>query len=492
MTDDYLNQHIIMSDQKTNRHPKGLWCLSIAYAAFFFAYVGLISYLVLYLMDVFEFSSDEAYTFFASFNALIWSFPLLGGYLAEKFGYKPVAAIGFILTMLGLLICSIAAKLALYIGLSTFIIGYGLATPACFAMIGLMYDKQDNRRESAYTLFYLLFNIGGLLSISSCGYLISYFGYHATLVIESFSIIVALVLIAWLNRWIQPYQEGEMHSEVKFKTSPRIFIIAGVALLAIPLGVILLKFTNISTDLIWLIFIGSCLAVLWMAYKQKEKSARLKLYALLFLLIISLIIWALYFLVPSLLTVFIENNVNRHVGNFILLPASTYYALDGFFVVVIGYFFSRLWWYLGSKNKGFSIPTKFFISLISIALGYLVLVIGLHFVNASGLLNMGWVIVYYFLIAIGELLVGPISFAMVGRLSPQGKDGRLMGVQQLFMGTGAILSGNLAELAATPTASTPLTTNPVYSHAYLEMVVGTIIAAFIVVFTIQPIKRLMN
>ncbi len=157
--------------------------------------------------------------------------------------------------------------------------------------------------------------------------------------------------------------------------------------------------------------------------KQRSSIVRRKLLALLMLSYFSIGFWSLYSLEPSLLTIFIKNNVDRLIGDY-LIPAQSFYALDPIFIIIFGFALSALWLYLGKQNKEPSLPFKFFLSLILMAAGFLLLVFSIHFLPQSKM--NPWVIVFcYMFLAIAELCISPIGNAMVGRLTPEGMEGRL-------------------------------------------------------------------
>ena len=80
---------------------------------------------------------------------------------------------------------------------------------------------------------------------------------------------------------------------------------------------------------------------------------------------------------------------------------------------------------------------------------------------------------------------------MVGRLSPEGKEGTLMGVWTLFTGFGAVLSGYLANLTVINTTN-PVSTNPVYSKYFIAFGSASILIGIIIAFFVPKIRRLIE
>lgn len=480
-----------MSTLDIKRHPAGMWCMSAMYAFFTFAFGGINSVLVLFLIKYVGVSSTHAYEIYAAFNSLVFTYPLIGGYLASRFGYKRITIIGLAFCIAGIFLLSDSNYYTMYVGLGGFIVGYGMCTTACFSLVGLFYDKQDARRESGYTMFYLLFNFGFLTGAISNGYIVQYFGYMATFFMDAVSLTISLVLFSIFAASVKSFKSQALAPQIKFSNFTLILIPMLIGIITLPLVSLLLKFTKLNSELLFTFLLVSIGVVLWMAYQQKDQLSKKRLYAFLALLVISLAFWSLYMLEPSLLTVFIDRNVDRNVFGFVI-PASVYYSLDPVFVITLGYVFSRLWWHLGHKGKDLSIPAKFMLSLVAMGIGYLILAVGIHFAGTDHLASSVWIVLCYLFLSSAELLLAPISLSMTGRLAPPGKEGTLMGVFQVFPGYAAILSGYLANLTATPGVGLPAKTNTIYSHVFFELGAVTVVLGIVTALFIPTLKKLIR
>jgi dipeptide/tripeptide permease len=185
----------------------------------------------------------------------------------------------------------------------------------------------------------------------------------------------------------------------------------------------------------------------------------------LFLCLISIGFWTFYFLEPTLLTVFSKDNLNLNIFG-INFPPNTVFSLDPFFVIVSGFFLTRLWLWLECKNKDPSIPLKFIFASLWVGLGYILLAVAIS-LNSSGLMNIGWMIAAYFLFTMGELFIAPVGFSMVGQLSPKGSEGFLMGVWQLSLGISATASVAIAGYIVMPSTGLILERNVSYMHSFM-------------------------
>lgn len=472
-------------------HPAGLWCLSISSALYTFAFGTITSLLVLYFTESLKIPSAKAYSIFAAVMSLLFTLPLIGGYLSGKFGYKYATVVGGVFCLLGTILLGIHSMAAMYLGVAAFIVGNGLLTPAIYSMVGLLYSAHDGRRDSGYTIYYLIFNIGFVISTAGGGYLARYFGYNHAFLFSGIFLLCSIIVFLACVRVIKPHPGSSMAPQVSWRPSAIVAALFVACIIGIPICMALLEHINIDNALLWVLTIGACIVILWVAQQQKDQTQRLKLIAFLILCIISLSFWTLYMLEPSLLTIFIEKNVNRNVFGFDI-PPSTYYGLDSFFVIILGIAFSWFWKYLSQRGKSIALPTKFASSLICMGIGYLIFVLGIFIAGKNGLTHSGWIVFGYALLASAELLISPIGLSMVGRLMPKGYDGLGMGIWQLFTGLSAIISGYLANMAVVPSSGTLAQTNPIFSRALLEIGLGTLVCGVVAIILIPFIKRLIK
>jgi len=363
--------------------------------------------------------------------------------------------------------------------------------PSYLVLQGKLYAKVDKRRESAFTLSYIISNVGFLVAALSGGYLVKYFGYANCFRISTIVTLVTYLIYFFGWKTIKAYPGRSIEPQLKW--SPLLSwtaLIVSAALLVIA-ATWLIEHARESNLMLFGLIAIITVALFFVATKRKSKVERRKLFAFIILSYISVGFWALYTLEPSLLTIFIKNNVDRSLFG-ALIPPSTFYGLDPFFIITLGFAFSFLWIYLHRTNRNPMLPTKFTISLFAMGAGFMVLVVGIYFAASDGLINMYWIIAAYFLLSLAELLISPIGQAMVGRLAPEGMEGRLMGVWQLFMGFSGALSGYLAQFAIVPKHMSAFKSNPIYATAFTKIGLMTLSVALISLALIPYVKKLLN
>ncbi len=167
-----------MFDSKVMGHPAGLFVLFFTEMWERFSYYGMRAILVLFLMSAvgiggWDWTSKQALALYGTYTAMVYLTPILGGYLADNFiGYRKAVIFGAIIMTLGHASMAIEfAHIFLYIGIGLLIIGNGLFKPNMTSIISHMYKDTPEKKDGAYTIFYMGVNAGAFLGILLCGYL---------------------------------------------------------------------------------------------------------------------------------------------------------------------------------------------------------------------------------------------------------------------------------------------------------------------------------
>ena len=81
--------------------PKGLYALALANTGERFGYYTMLAIFTLFLQAKFGFTAATTSTIFASFLAGVYFMPLIGGILADKFGYGKMVTTGIVIMFAG-------------------------------------------------------------------------------------------------------------------------------------------------------------------------------------------------------------------------------------------------------------------------------------------------------------------------------------------------------------------------------------------------------
>ena len=173
MTTDIEN----MFKDKVLGHPAGLFVLFFTEMWERFSYYGMRALLVMFftasLLDGgWGWPREHAYAIFGTYTSLVYLSTLLGGYFADKkIGYRYAVVIGALLMTLGHGAMAVETPFFIYLGLTLLVFGSGFFKPNMTSIISEMYKGKDEKKDGAYTIFYMGVNAGAFLGILLCGYL---------------------------------------------------------------------------------------------------------------------------------------------------------------------------------------------------------------------------------------------------------------------------------------------------------------------------------
>jgi len=467
-----------MNQALSQKHPSALWILSLVYALYAVSYGVLFSNLLMYAeSDKIGFTQDHAFAYMASFTSLTFILPLAGGALADKFGFKNSIMMGFIFCIIGFFLLGSHSSLGFYLGVSCALAGNALCMPGIWAIVGMIYEKNDGRREAGSTIFYLLFNIGFLISFSCSPLMAAYIGYYKTFTIFCIGFITSFIVFILFANKISKDIHIEARSELKHSQLTNILILFLASLLGIVISLICLRFLNINQILVWAITAAIFIYIAYLAMKQPCKITSRKMWAFIILSIMAIAYVTIYNSEFNLLPDFISRAVNSTIGSF-SVPSGMVTSLDPLFCIIIGVILGRLWMFLNAKNKNPGLATKFALGLIASALGYILLAV---FVKQSATHEMSILLTIpvFILFVIGELLVLPIGISMTGRLAPKGKEGLFMGTWTLVQGASALVTSYVASFTIISVTSSIKSTNMQYFHVFITFGVVVLILGLI-------------
>lgn len=378
-------------------HPKGLYLLFFVEMWERFAYYGMRSMLVLYMLQVLLFSSQKASLIYGLYTGFVYLTPLLGGYLADRFlGQRKCISIGSILMICGLLGLCINNTVIFFISLFFMICANGMFKSNISTIVGMLYGKKVLKRDSGFTIFYMGINLGALLSPLVCGTLAVIYGFRAGFFSAGIGMMIGFLIYKLLeNKLLNEY------------------------------GKYPVKAINNS-------------------YAEKtmlSKEDKRKIFSLFILIACSIIFWIGYEQAGSSLTLFAEFSVDRSFFGY-KIPSEYFQSLNPFFIIILAPIMSSIWLFFAKKGFRISSVTKFMLAFIMLGLSYLVLAI---VVKGNGhLISPMWLVIYYFIATIAELCLSPIGLSLVSKLAPKQFASLFMGTWFLASFAGNLLAGLFA------------------------------------------------
>lgn len=167
-------------ENKVLGHPAGLFVLFFTEMWERFSYYGMRALLVLFLTSSligdnpgWGWPREYALAIYGSYTGLAYLTPILGGYIADRIiGYRWAVIVGALLMTLGHLSMAIEIDHSfMYLGLCLLVLGNGFFKPNMTSIIAQMYKKHPEKKDGAYTIFYMGVNAGAFLGMLLCGYI---------------------------------------------------------------------------------------------------------------------------------------------------------------------------------------------------------------------------------------------------------------------------------------------------------------------------------
>ena len=453
--------------------PKGLFALALANTGERFGYYTMLAVFALFLRANYGLSPALAGTIYSSFLMFVYFFPLIGGIMADKFGFGKMVTTGIIIMFAGYLLLSVPLggdSLALIVMLGALLLigfGTGLFKGNLQVMVGDLYNdpKYANKRDSGFSIFYMAINIGALFAPTaaikikewaetSLGYS-SNDAYHFSFAVACASLILSIA-IYYIFRSTFRHTEGGKKKDAKAEDSSS----AAVEELSkeeTKQRIIALCLVFAVVIFFWMAFHQNGLSLTYFADEFTAQSAE-GLQAMCFnvwnLVAVIFIVYALFSLFQS------KTGKGKAVSAIIILISLAFlcmsYDADGsitvsapifqqfnpFYVVALTPVSMAIFGSLAAKGKEPSAPRKIAYGMIVAAIAYALMAfasfglpmpqtepgpdgepVAVHVADVTPNL----LIMVYLVLTFGELLLSPMGISFVSKVAPPKYKGMMMG-----------------------------------------------------------------
>lgn len=497
-------------------HPAGLFVLFFTEMWERFSYYGMRALLVLFLTSElakggWAWSTEEAMSLYGTYTMAVYFTPVIGGFLADRFlGYRWAVVIGAFIMTLGHAAMAVETPLFLYIGIGCLIAGNGLFKPNMTSIISNAYSSHPEKKDGAYSIFYMGVNAGAFLGIMLCGYIgekVSWsWGFGLAGIFMFFGMLqFYFTQNIFGNIGLTPKQTKELAKEdeevsaIIEETPSNIIFDRIVAVLIF----------SVFTVFFWAAFeqAGGSMTIFADKYTQRQlfggAGTTFKIVdALLTLVPLGIITYVL-------LKLFSQTFKKYTLGNIILsfsfiiiwaivlwkvfrefasteteVPATWFGILNSLFIIVFAPVFSK-WW---ESKYNLSGPFKFAVGLTFLGLGFGFLAFGSMGLEADSVVrvSMFWLIAAYLFHTLGELCISPVGLSYVSKLVPATWIGIMFGVYYLFIAMGNKLAGMMGGMIDEITQKYSLST------FFLIFTIVPIAAGLIMVVLNPIVKKLMH
>ena len=508
-----MNQKLLMG------HPSGLFVLFFTEMWERFSYYGMRALLVLFLTSAlldggWAWSREEALGLYGTYTMLVYFSPILGGLIADKFmGYRYAVALGALIMTLGHASMAMDTPWSLYLGIGCLVAGNGLFKPNITSIINGVYINAQDKKDGAFTIFYMGVNAGAFLGIMLCGYIGETVGWH-----WGFGLAGVFMFLGMLQFWfaqgifgnvglpptkkvdvpdaVEDTKEEAAAKVVSNKVQRDRYTVVGIlAVFTVffwaafeqaggSMTIFAADYTNrvlegdsafifrIANTLLTVVPLIIITYVLLQLFKITFKKYALSntFLGLSFLIIWILVLWMLY-------TQFNEESTE--------IPASWFGILNSFYIIAFAPLFSKVW----ESKYNPPATVKFGIGLILLGLGFGILAYGSASIPQgaqTASVSIIWLILAYLLHTLGELSLSPVGLSYVSKLVPATKIGMMFGLWYIAIGLGNKAAGSMGGMIDSITSEYSMST------FFLIFTFIPIIAGLIVMSLTPIVKKLMH
>lgn len=493
-------------------HPAGLFVLFFTEMWERFSYYGMRALLVIFLISTFdkggwEWTTEAAMGLYGTYTMGVYLTPVLGGLIADKFlGYRWAVVIGAFIMTLGHASMALETETFLYIGLGCLIVGNGLFKPNMTSMISNLYKDHPEKKDGAYSIFYMGVNAGAFLGIMLCGYIGEKVSWSWGFGLAGIFMFLGMLQFYFTqnifgNVGLSAKQTKELKEPVEVDNTPRKVIFDRMIVVFI---------FSLFTVFFWAAFeqAGGSMTIFADKFTQRVLVGNAGLTfkfvdAILTIVPLAIISYVLIKLFSKTFAKYSLGNIILSVSFLIIwgiviwkinkefsateteVPATWFGILNSLFIIAFAPLFSK-WW-----ESKYNLPgaVKFGLGLVLLGLGFGFLAYGSASITAGTdivRVSMVWLILAYLFHTLGELCLSPVGLSYVSKLVPGAWIGMMFGVYYLFIAMGNKIAGSMGGMIESITKEYSLTTFFLI-FTIIPIALGVLVAAM------NPlIKKLMH
>ena len=450
--------------------PKGLYALALANTGERFGYYTMLAVFALFLRANYGLSPALAGTIYSAFLMLVYFFPLIGGIMADKFGFGKMVTTGIIIMFCGYLLLSVPLggdKVALVVMLAALLLigfGTGLFKGNLQVMVGDLYNdsKYAGKRDAGFSIFYMAINIGALFAPTAAIKIKEYAentlghssndAYHFSFAVACASLILSIA-IYYIFRSTFRHTEGGTKKEAAVDAAP----VEELSKEETKQRIVALCLVFAVVIFFWMAFHQNGLSLTYFADEFTAQSAD-GLQAMCFnvwnLVAVIFIVYALFSLFQS------KTSKAKIISAIVIVVAIAFLCLqynpDGsisvsapifqqfnpFYVVALTPVSMAIFSSLAAKGKEPSAPRKIAYGMVVAAIAYALMAfasyglplpqtemgadgnpVAVHVADVTPNL----LIMVYLVLTFGELLLSPMGISFVSKVAPPKYKGMMMG-----------------------------------------------------------------
>jgi len=425
-----------------------------------FSYYGMRAILILFMIAATEagglgFDEKYAAAVYGLYTAGVYLLSVPGGWIADRLiGQQRAVWHGGVIIALGHFSLAVPQIEFFFLGLLLIVVGTGLLKPNVSSIVGELYPEGGARRDAGFSIYYMGINLGAFIGPLLVGFLAEKVNWHYGFAAAGIGMVLGLIQYRMQRPLLGeagalPTRDLAHPADAsRLRLEWQLFWAACLALVVLSacafFGVFTIDPIAVARSAAGFI-IG--LAVVYFAYIlvlggiTAEQRGRVWLLAILF--VFSAIFWSGFEQAGSSLNIFAE----RHTDRMLLgweMPASWLQSVNPIFIILLAPLFASFWIRLGMRNMHPSLPIKFGLGLISLGLGFAVMIFAAQLAAQGQQVLPLWLVLTYLLHTTGELCLSPVGLSAVTKLAPRKYLGQMMGLWFISISLGNLFAGLIA------------------------------------------------
>lgn len=478
------------------KHPKELYSIAFSSMWDMFSFYGMKALLIAYIVTQLRLGQPMGYAILGTYAALVFGFSFAGGIVADKFlGTRKSVIWGNYLQIAGHLTLALPFTQPFFLGLALIATGSGFRGSSSGSLVGSFYANRSSRKkDDAYAIYYMLFNIGAALGGLICGYLGQNINWHIGFGAACFFMILGQIqfITGVKKKHGLPPDVQKLKEKIFLNLLDREVVIYLLSLVVVALVVFTIEYPGIMNVIMLPITVVSFAYILFISFRF-TKQERWKLFAALTLLLITSFFWAGYEQCAGSLSLFVLHNVNLNLGSIKLSGLSINSFAPAAWLVILTPLSIKIWEGLHKRNANPRTYSKFILAFLFLAFCFLILWAGCYFNSSTGLMPVSLLILAYLFLEMGEICVGPLSYSLASNLSPAAIVSTMVGVMYLSISFGEYLAGKLGSFMSVPDSITdPIKMMPYFSSVFIKIAAGAIFVAVLIMLLSPLLKKWMQ
>ncbi|MGA0585895.1 peptide MFS transporter [Dyella sp. KRB-257] len=466
-----------------------------------FGFYGMQVLMVTYMIKKLGFADTKGNLVWGAAAALIYATPAIGGWVGDKLiGTRRTMLTGAVVLALGYAMLWVPSdsEYLLYVSLGVIIVGNGFFKPNAGNLVRKIYEGDDTKIDSAFTIYYMAVNIGSTASMLLTPWIRDHvgarygavWGWHTAFGVCAIGLLLGLANYALMHRTLAHIGSPPDSTRLSMKRAAGV-LLAAVAMVFV--SAFILQSENVARICVYaagVVILGIFIHLI----RSSESNERAGLVAALVLTVQTIFFFIFYQQMSTSLNLFAQKNVDLsfnlfgwHLFDWI---PEQFQSLNAIWIVALSPVL--VWAYngLGRLGKDPSVAAKFAWGFGAVAAGYFMYGLGSH-TAVNGQISSWYMVWGYGLYSLGELLVSGLGLAMIARYVPARMGGFMMGAYYVASGISQYLGSVVANFASIPRdVSDPLVSLPIYTRLFNQLGFAGVACTLIAMAMLPLMRRL--